>query len=123
MMMLDLSVARLNGLVGTVGGGLGVDGAMGTGSPSEAWYEPAEFVGKGGQRDARMNMLAVQNTSVNGGEITPDDAERVSVENLMGTRHCQESPLTLTPCRRLWRRMRLRGTNGLRASAEEPCNS
>ena len=31
-----------------------------------------------------MNMLAVQNTSVNGGEITPDDAERVSVENLMG---------------------------------------
>ena len=28
-------------------------------------------------------MLAVQNTSVNGGEITPDDAERVSVENVM----------------------------------------
>ena len=52
--------------------------------PLEAWCEPAEFVGKGGQRDARMNMLAVQNTSVNGGEITPDDAERVSVENLMG---------------------------------------
>ena len=35
MMMLDLSVARLNGLVGTVGGGLGVDGAMGTGSPPD----------------------------------------------------------------------------------------
>ena len=50
--------------------------------PSEAWYEPAEFVVKEGQRDA--NTLAVQNTSVNGGEITPDDAERVSVENLMG---------------------------------------
>ena len=62
-----------------------VDGAMTTGSPPEAWYEPAEFVGKGGQRDARMNMLAVQNTSVNGDEITPDDAERVSVVNLMGT--------------------------------------
>ena len=52
--------------------------------PSEAWYEPAEVVGNGGQRDARMNMLAVQNTSVNGGEITPEDAERVSVDNLMG---------------------------------------
>ena len=32
MMMLDLSVARLNGLVRTVGGGLGVDGEMNTGS-------------------------------------------------------------------------------------------
>ena len=32
MMTLDLSVARLNGLMWTVGGGLGVDGAMGTGS-------------------------------------------------------------------------------------------
>ena len=32
MMMLDLSVARLDGLVRTVGGGLVVDGAMGTGS-------------------------------------------------------------------------------------------
>ena len=43
-----------------------------------------EFGGKGGQRDARMNVLAVKNTSVNRGKITPDDAERVSVENLMG---------------------------------------
>ena len=52
--------------------------------PSEAWYEPAEVVGNVGQPDARMNMLAVQNTSVNGDEITPDDAKRVSVVNLIG---------------------------------------
>ena len=87
--------------------------------PSEAWCEPAEFVCKGGQRDARMNMLAVKNTSVNGAEITPDDAERVSwvlstVSNMSSDINAVQASVAKGA---IW------STNGLRASPEVPCNS
>ena len=97
--------------------GLGLS-AMGIVDCPSALCKP-EFGGKGGQRDARMNVLAVKNTSVNGAEITPDDAERVSwvlstVSNMFSDINAVQASMAKGA---IW------STNGLRASAEVPCNS